>query len=1204
MISIFPSDYLKVFAQELKTQLAVEKKYAPISKTLVSLLHSIEPFVSNAGKEINKIDAEFKKKKALIESQYKDYIENANRGLKISLEKNESEIEKARKTLAHDQKALTIKLNDHLALMDEKKQSNKKSIQTAIREVELNYKRELGTIEKDIVKIKKDHQNVTTAIEKEKETNISFLNERFNQRLQAIAIDQDIYKEGILEKRQVLDESRKVSSLESDSNYLNIKNSYTSLSIQLNKKISELKKSHAQAIARVERHYQKQVQPLYQKIEELNQTYGETQVRLSLKYSEEIQEINQTFEQQKQAFHEKKAKITRESGEAVTLLNSKLSAYRETITRDKMLTSREMRSEMQTEKDVRARDKLSIALSRKLKLLDNDLNKQILRTQKDILEKHRLLQQALFQHEQNHLREIHDWRIKHALLEYEKKQELAKVDLNYQHNKTAYDYELKLAESEDEFQKQLLLLQRNIDLLPLEAQLLIASAIQDRELNLLANDAHQDIDDFKQKHNEYDYLLNLKSSQTEYDTKKAKFDFDADFQFLNTTIQLEIEKEKTKRDYLLLEAQLRQEMSKSLYEQAVEHIEYQHNAKNFELDVEHALLDIQFQSDMELSKDQYTDTYEKRQYLVKEAQYRTQHLLNQEKTMRLLRLYQLELNTNQEKSEVLDGILRLFSVNGSILRQSIVTLYELPSHPEVFKSILHILIQLYAEFESSLSLVVDYFRKIDQSFYMQKIDDITDYKYLFKYEDLMHVYDSKITKINLEKDDILHQIHDLESQVLALNTKLERHINQIKTLSKANQELRVKLDLDNSSKQTAMKENQKNISNHEHQIKEINQNLGRLDREIRKRHRLIIPFDREIKGFESKQQKEKIHLESKKHKEAFFFYRYLNKNQAVYQQLSTKIKENMTHHINFFQTLADKVYVTDAFLLQTIKFSQKRFSHYEQQVFDFHQTFLNLMLAFYLDNENEQLSIIKGFKRSTNVLITSLEKDYEKTITSLKIKQNKLKLDTDRQTKFQQGFLMKQLELAKLSHEKNLAAVSRRLHDVETRISQSRNQLSQEIKTLTDNQQAIATQFQNDHQLKLKSLSDEFKKATEALQLSHLQSVKQNEQSNASIESKNQVLMTRYNNQHQKIVTTTKQKHDGFISQMDKSKFLMKKQIRQYQSTVKRLIAKRESELHNIKDHYLKFSSDTKRKHNRKLNREVRDLKKSYTFKLRHLNLT
>lgn len=1195
-------EYLKTFENDLKQQLSNDKKYLPISKKLVVLLREINPFLEEIAKNQQELIAKYLKRNLDINKAYASSVENFHRSMKVLEDKNHAEIEKSQKIRIQKSHEINQNLKAEFEKIEFRiAQANQKANED-LQEADNNFKRELSGIQRIMVSVRKSYQKTTSLIEDEKTEAVEAIAKSFQNKIKNL--DEQIFNLDSEHQEQlavIQDKGLKVNQ-ENDETYLIIKNTYTQLSIQLNKKINEIKKKHQKSLSEIEKTHEYNLKPITKAIEDLKLDYQNAQKESLQKYSEKMNSLNVIFDIQKTAYEAKKERIIHESNEAITLFNSKLSAYRETIQKEKLITSRKMRDEMKSMEDLNDQEKHNRALTSLIRNYDNELNKQIIRTNKDILDKQREQQHRLFIHDQAHLKEINEWRLKKIVYEYDKKQEFARIDLNFHHNLTASEQQLKLVQANYNFQKDVLLLNHNKDLLPLEFQLAIAAAVQERELNLLGNDAHLAIAYTKYQENLLNYELKTRRAKLELEKSVSEALYSADSQVLNISIQLELEKEKIKRDFVINEQEQRIELISAMLEKSKQLIQFELNQELLNIDLDRELTLIENKYTLDLIKAEALKEEYKRQFVINEAKYKNQQRLSTEKASRFLKTYQIELEMNQEQTEDFLKILRMYYTLEVSLKNSLIDLYHLPSHPEVFKGMINIFSNLSKELNTSLISILEQYKAYDQEFYIKKIEDLTGYKYMLKHEDTMNYYNQEINKVMQKRAYVENDIKKLEEQFFMRQSEFE-HTQSLVNSAIKNLEDAKNHDLRNENISSDHKESHKLITNYEQDTKRIRKELSTIEHAIDQKHLEIMPIDKEIERLTAKQKFAEIKLEQSKHKEASLFYLFLNKNQDIYQDSAIDIKTYFDEVLNFYEHLKTEVYVSDTFLTTENLILDKAFQHYEKKLIISQQSLLDLMLEYYHKNEREQLKMIKGFKKSLSSLVISLNQTYNHHLRDTFAEQQKHEVDKNKQLQLQKDKIKSKLDLEKISYQKKLSQVQQLMKQIESKITLNSEKQIQELKLLNENQISIAEQY-NSEFLQKKGVLDEQDKKTISQIDANIQLANKNYQElEESVSTKNQVLLTKYQLSHDKNIELLKQKTFHYEQLVTKATFADQERTKQYNITLRRMNSRREAELKNINVHHKRYLISTKNEQTQVLNRETRSLKKSHSFKMRMLHL-
>lgn len=1201
-MSLHKLDYIKQFDTDLKQLLSIDKKYLPIQKKLAVVLRGMNPFMQNVDKDVQQIEDLFIQRSLKINRHYAENMENFQRSLQVLIQKNQDEIEKSQKTKNQKIHDLNHNLKLELETIEEKVSQLEQEAIEKLEKADQTLKRELAQIQKVMMDARKVYQETTQAIEIEKKETTDLIAHRYDDEMKRVTEKEIAVNADIEERKLAIKEDAQQATKLNDESYLTIKNTYTQLSISVNKKINELKKKYQVALLNLEKEHQERLKPILKSIEELKQNYQDAQNKSLQAYTEKMSSLNVIFDVQKSAYEAKKERIIHEGNDQITLLNSKLSAYRETTQKEKLLKSREIRDEIKSLESEIDKDKKNRELTSMMNQFDSDLNRQILRTNRDIIQKKKDAHRKLYELDQQHLKEINEWRLKKTLYEYEKKQDFAKIDLNFNHNLSTSELLKKSEELTYQYQKDMMLQQHNLDLLPLEFQLSIAASVQERELNLLANDAHVTIAQFKHAEAVLDFELKKEMLLLQFDRDQAKASYDSDLRVLNASTQLELEKEKNKRDFILSEQELRIEMSQALFNKQKKAIDYSKAIQTNEIDLERELVYLENKYTLsQLKHDAHTEET-KRVFIVNEGRYKHQQRMSNEKATRLLSTYQNELEHNQKMTEQFMGIIFMFYQTDRIFKDALIELYELPSHPEVFKGMIDYLKKQQDSFLVSFYSILEYYQQFDQTFYVKKIEDLTGYKYMIKHEDMMNYFDAERAKISLKRNVIESDIHSLEEQFFLNQQDIERTTLQIEQLIKQIEHL--KNEGKSETKHQDLKELHKLLSNKEHDIKRLKDVLVGIEKQMDKKHSQLTPLDQTKEKIQKNQEKQEKALEKEKHQEASVFYRYLSRNKKVYEALTKDIKLYHEAFMNFYHSLYNEVYVSDLFLKEKLKNLNAHLALFERKVITHHQHLMGIMLSFYQKHEKEQQILTLGFRKSTFALIKSLNTSYQRQTEDLRVEADKIESDKKQNEKTIRIKAKKKGELEEITYKKALLLDQRVLNVLETKLSENTLRRETELKLIQENQLASAQSYQHDHDHKKMSLQAEYNKGIQSIDLNIQQAIKNHQSLDDSITTKNQAILGKYEVNHDKSMTIFKQKSDHLTEVIEKGKRQQDERLREEMMAVKRMNLKREKELKNIQTHLIRFNRDTKNEQNAYLMKELRLLKRTHHSKVKMLHLT
>ena len=1195
-------EYIKQFDADLKQLLSIDKKYLPIQKKLAVVLRGINPFFQTIDKEIQEMDDRFIQKSLQINRHYAENMENFQRSLNVLIHKNQDEIDKSQKVKNQKIHDLNHNLKLELENIEEKVNRIELESKEKLDKADQTLKRELGQIQKVMVDARKIYQDASLAIELEQKESTELLAQRYDLEMASIKEKEGLLHQDIEQRKLAIKEDAQQASKTNDESYLTIKNTYTQLSISVNKKINELKKKYQLTLQTLEKEHQLRLKPILDSIDELKSNYQIAQQKSLQVYTEKMSSLNVIFDIQKTDYESKKERIIHEGNDQITLLNSKLSAYRETTQKEKLSKSREIRDEIKSLENEIEKDKKNRDLTQMMNQFDSDLNKQIIRTNKDITQKKKDAQRKLFELDQKHLKEINEWRLKKVLYEYEKKQDFAKIDLNFNHNLGTSELLRKSEELTYQHQKDMLLQQHNLDLLPLEFQLSIAAAVQERELNLLGNDAHVTIAQFKHAEAIIDFELNKELLLLQLRRDLAKANYDIELHILNASTQLELEKEKSKRDFVLSEQELRIELSQAIYNKQKKSIQHDLATLMNEIDLERELVFLENKRTLDELKRLAHAEEIKRVFITNEGRYKHQQRMSNEKATRLLSTYQNELEHNQRMTENFFSTIFMLYQTDRTFKDALIELYHLPSHPEVFKGMIDYLKKQQESFLVSFYNIVESYQQFDQTFYIKKIEDLTGYKYMIKHEDMMNYYDSERSKVSDKRKLIEADIKAFENQFFINQAELERTDMHIVQLLK--QIELTKVESKSDTKHQDLKELHKELSNKEHDLNRLKTVIQGFEKQMDKKHLQLTPLDLELEKVQKNQEKQEKKLEKEKHKEASVFYLYLNRNKKIYEALTKDIKVYIDSLLNFYHSLYNEVYVSDLFLKDKLKVLNVQLDLFERKLITHHQGLMNVMLSFYQKHEKEQQILTLGFRKSTAALVRSLDLSYQRQQGDLKTEAERMENEHKQYEKNVKIKAKKKGELEHITFKKSLIIDQRLLSVIETKISENTLRREAELKLISENQLASEQSYTHDLELKKTELQSQYDKSMQSIDQTIQNAIKNHASLDDSITNKNQAILAKYETNHQKSMATFKQKSDHLNEVIEKGKVHQETRLVDEMHLVKRMNEKREKELKNIQSHLQRFNHQTKIDQNVVLMKELKLLKKTHHSKVKMLHLT
>lgn len=1201
-VGVLDTAYLKSYSQNLKDKLSVDPKYLPFHKVIHAELTKIDPFFAEIKRFLEADNQKHLKNIIEINKKYATHLDNFEKSLKLLVEKNNHQIEKSHKDKtkkshdAHQTYKLEITALDQELLVLQQKANEE------LAKIDQSTAREISKIQKVMQEIRKVYQLETTDIESYHEKRKLELKDLYHNNTEILEHHDDELKIITEEKLKILRAKATSENAINDDIYLAIKTNYNAMTVAFNKKINDIKKRYAQELPKLEKIFENRKVPMAEALDALKKTYDQAKIDFDLEYSNKINQLNLDFELKKETYETRKTQIIHESNEAITLLNSKLSAFREGIQKQKTETSKALREEMRNLETEFEKDKLNHKLTKELQTFDNDLNKQILRTNEDISLRQKDQHAKLFLHDQKHLQEIHDWKFQKALAEYEKKQNYHKLEINYNYQIQIQEETLKHYIAHHHYHKELLRLTQNLELLPLEHQLLLAASIQERELNILANDAHETMADYKHQEWLFEHQKSLDDMLFVHQKAIEDLNYQNGLLSLSAQVQLKLEKERIIRDYQVEEQELRIELLHMVSSKQQKDIEQKLTQDTHDIESRKEILTTLHQKELQTYKNENLFEQKKREAFIQEAKFKNQLRIQHEKSERMLSIHKNELESHQIEIESIFETIRHFDKLAEFLENQAIKLYHLPTHPEVFKETLKLLQKLHQELHETLKEFIKNQQDEDQSYFLKKIEDSTGYKYMVKHQNLMDSYAVEIQKIKESKDLIDIEIQKLENQFFITQSDFDRTTTQIEQLTKA-----IELIKDTTFKADknhySIKDKQNIMHTHEIELKYIKKKLQSIENEIDLKHKSHQPLDKKMDKILAKQKAAESILDGEKTEENAFFRRSMQQNQKHYQNLLSIIEDRFNNIFQFYQKLIGELYVSDNFISLAKKALDRNHELFLKQTLKMQGQYLDHILGFYQSNKNNQDTIDSTFMKSTWHLINNQQKVYDSFV-------NSFKHDEELQVKKLEQTLSQQKQKASLisssdfqNFEKKKALDLQSIRTLEQKISDAITKRSNEEILLDQNLIQVKSQYENDRLNQVKNLESTKDKWIIQHQLKLTQTEKTHLQMNESLAQKSQAILEKFIQNSIKMVENLNHKKQEINQMIEREHANDQERDRALDQKFKVMKMQQTSDLKMISDSIDDFQMSQRRIQDREFNKDFKMLKKSHHFKIKMLHL-
>ena len=1194
---ILNTDKIKHFQTEFKQRVKDEELYDPIYKSFSKELRTFKPFFKQMSDLEQHKKSLFSSYKQIIED---DFLTLENKYIKANetiVEKNTQEILEQHKILLKKQQDIKNDYSLKHSQITEERLKLQQDIESKINEATLKMNKELSELDQLYKTQKNENNRLVQEIEDEFDLTKTNLQLNFEKNQASYELQkQDIQQKKLvaLEKTTQLQEDEKSKN---NDIYVNIKKVFNDANIEINKKINYLTKVYQRSLSKLDKIVEKKCDPISDNIEVLKNSYQSKVNTLKETYVKNLENIDTSFNQRYQDYEDKKVKINKEAQEAISIFNSKLTNNRESFEEEKNLVLKTYHNNILNleEKEITP---LRKKMKSKLRSLENDFNRLIIQTQKDILRKKKELHQRLHQHETKFLNDKYQLRLEKLILTNEYHHQVKKLDTNFQYNLDFANQKKQLYQKINQTKKEILSHTLNQDILPLETQMTLQSLVQERELNLLNHDQQIALNVFKIDILNIEHEYQLALEKLLYLEEKNKFELESELLVLNTNTQLELEKTKILREDAKSDKLLRKTLAKTMHERQVQQIQYHNHKQNMSWDFELKMKEIHMLHEQLLAKRKETLIYHKRTSFMRDADVKTKSRLLQNKVIKSMRMYKNNVELEQFEIEKLTSILVFSHQRIENMYKIIVDLYNLPAHPEVFKKLVDLfnlyINDIYEILNASINEKQQYILS-----YLENENKAKDfYKSTLKHEYFKSFYTYNIEQYHVDIEHFKNDIKYIESLLLNEEAKKERHQSFIVQLEKIkdtfNEQDDNKIDLQS---------NDQLIRKHKHDIHTINAYIKVYEQEIRRHQTCIHQLNHKKSALEKQLHKEERLYQARLKNNDPSLISFIKQYKTYYKKLNTKLNFVKYVFSGFDQYLNQSMFMTDKEMHEVEKDFKKK---------------INLLSSTIMVEQQKQLNLIKHYQEiqlDKNALILADIKDHE--MKSLKLLHQSSSLfdqmmhyTFDKQQKLyiyakddEQSSYNKQLSHFEISYQTNNTLVKDKLHQQEKSLQVASNEVQLQLKTINENQHEIALQYLNNAKERYMSLEDKYLKTVKQITSTFDKKVSDIKHFNITLDKKNQLLLDTYLHDQKELEQHKSIKVSQLKQKINHEHFKIKTFKSNYQKTQKTSFKKRDALFRNYKSDLRQQNRISSKQESKALQKDIKEERQSYLFKIKSLKL-
>lgn len=1052
---------------------------------------------------------------------------------------------------------------------------------------------ELSAIEKSIIDIRKDSTKSISQIENNYILEVEETQKNYKVQEAILKDSMQAFEEETVIAKSKIQNAKNAYREQSDKKYLVIKGDFYQESSTFNAKVDELKIIRQQKEKQLIEQYKIDIQPFEVKSNENETHYADQKNFLQNEYNRKIEEHNNLYNSIVEHYNLSKNHTIKETSDSVTLLNSKLSAYKEALAKERFDSAKIFKKSIvhltESEKLTASKER-----NKEIRQSDNELNKQIVRTEKEIANKMRAQYDKLYELEVKFIQDITKWQTDEKVLKINFKHQNYNIYLNYQN---------KLKEVEIAQKKLKLTLDHSIDLLqhellegllPHETHITIANLVSERDINLLSNDTNYHLSHYQFKEDTLEYKLQLFKLDFEEQLSKLKNTQEHDLNILQLNQQLGIEKETVIRDQQLSTQELKKTLILNTASMNDEVLNLSLSLKRLKIDNKINYLNKQ----KEILHEYYT----------RKTNLDIEGLTNDLSSEKEKLNFYTNLSIIEKDTEVLykdldiihsrihyffNQIYLIYNIEHHFMKQ-LVKLYQLPAHPEDVKSFINLYENLFSNLKETQDEAINEFLVDVKKLNEQKINEITSDKLNSNMNDLYIVHETNLEYLNQEIKTHETNILNFSKQIDVLGQNVDRvqsEINHLENL-KANEQ---------NKKQT--KFYQSEIDTLHKQIFQLEKEMSVLENEIVK---LQKPID---KVMQKRTELEnllnvninKLHLEQEK--DARLYFKQLSFYQNFMKRLITLFSSYQTKSNQITAKLNQPIYLTDKIIIDAERSYQRLEYGFELTANNYYQTLITNSINFFDQLRSEKIEMKNHYEKQLSLNYES-QKKYSQNLKIQKdkhaIKHNQVLSQLDDESKLNLDHLTLNLTKEKQSL---INFIQDTIKSLESQIMAAENKLRSELALIDDNLKSAILEIKNEYQKSIDKNHDIYLKNQAKLIESQELKQKLILQLEDSTKFKNQSLLSKYNQSDLKQKDIMKEKQSSYKDQFTKKVSTFNKKIDTYSHDLEITYLKNNELINEDTQKSRQIALAIEKIESKRSKKEIKDAKKSYLYKKKSLNL-
>lgn len=1188
-------DFIEDALNRLKELSSIDSKHqeiiAPLETLLLNLNEEFLSFEKSHNEIIKHLNSEELKEQKIIGSKIQNLIQE-------NLQKKQnlvSKLENYEKDYQEELSQLTNQTQKDIDLLQQELDEYTEELNHSNDESEKTKDKELASIEVLISKVRKSHAQAITRLEKVFNDRVKEIEETFKHEEKRIQNESIEYEEKIKDRIEQIHVAKNAYREQSDEKYLSIKNEQQVASVAFNRKVDKINKITQEKIKKLDEKLKNDITPFEEQLTIVENTYINQKELLEAEF-ESLKNSHKVLHQQIiNNFNEKKDLLTKEISDENSILNSKLSLFKETIQQERQERLKELNDAVKNASSADEEKQLKKSYKRFVNDQDNELKRQISRTERQLHENQRNHYLKLYEAEVKYLEQIKQWTIEDKFIFINHRLKTFDLNLQYEFNKKSLETEIKKLKLKHDHDVELTKIETTESIKPLEIDLSIAGAIAERDINLLSNETsyHLSHYEFKEYQLQYDLELFKLAQQERYE--KAKLHLEYEKNKLSMITQLSIEKENTIRDKELRTLNLRKDLIMKSYE-----------LQNLIFDLDYTLK----KSEIEAKID----------YLLKRRQERKSHLqyiltLNNELTQMTIDFDNLQQNFEINKLNYIlkenahtkdlnivhsrihflfNQIYVIYNIYHRFMVE-MIRLYQLPADANTIK----IYIQLYSEIFKNLSRIQekakDNFMLDMIEFHESKINDLTSQKMTQHQKMLKHEFDLKVADLDTEKEKIQLKISDIQKNIDELGKEVDLIQSEINKLELQSQHTQNKKEA---------KIYQTKIDHLTRKINTIENEMSALEEEIEKNQKPISKLN-----LTKSQLKKKLDQSIKTHRieqssDAKAYIKQVQFYKQVMKSLSHLIDTYEIKILSITDKLNQPIYLTNQIIKEYEKNFYKLGDYFEKNSHLLYQELLKGSMNLFNQLSLEQKDQLSFITKDLNQHKERFERESIRIKNQIRI-HNERHLEHINEINDDEVYFI-DLKQNQIKKDKNIQieTLRQQIKNLEQQLLLSDDKLKNELTLIDANLESVILELSNDYTRNLTRLNDSMNKQRQKLKDNFDAKNKFLKSLEQSTSLKNSNLSLRFQQTENKFKHQLKENLDLIKQQKDKNSLMLQKRHETVIQSLKSLKVQQERILSNEKTLSQQIGRKVERQEENRFKKNIKDLKRSHQYKLKQLNLS